>query len=986
MPSKFNLNTPSFKKQMISLIVVSGLLVGGWYSISYISALIFQSNKYDKQNTLDDPNYGDYDNIPVVPQQPGLTIGDINITDIDFDMSNFDPETLESLLGLLEGNTELMNELLENLDPEELNYPVFRVFPKGSSSVDELDVWRMTGCDQYSGVGSQWTHSSSSSSGLTLEPNVDLYDESFTIYYPFGSSTEASMQVPTCFYKPHIEDGTVNAPNLQSYIMQEDMDEGIISTLTIDPATGGNLTYDLGKEAYDPFTEFNDDSGTPAQAQSEVSSSYLQMPEGGLSGYRSANPNFDAHFGYIQGNISGATTVYEIADGIREYLADNFDLDLDTETGFTRPSSSEDQVEWFLERGSGLPMDFASAYVMFLRGFGVPCRYAHGYNSIAGKDMGSYYIVTLGCMYAWAEVYYPDYDDFGPMLILHNGLLGGMIVDTENFEQEGTINVRVNGTYSEYAIGGRYNEYDLTYELNMTTGESNASRTLELYDHAEEVSLGTVVTDSNGYAHYTLKFDDDFTAGVHPISVKQSLFLQNMTASILISQMDVELISVNPTVVDLNPTLTLNSTNVRARFTDPHNGNPIKKAVLHPVVVDGGAAISGSTSPSGVKVDATGTIDTTIEISDVVNPGSYDFRVDYNGSYIFENPLTGDPEPFELPPPYNLYGFSSDTVPFDVSNSDDVVFNLFVNDAPRGDTIYTTRAQDLKIDVYLAREGTPVSGEDVEIYLAEQPSTPIATLTTDGTGSDQLYFDIPVSNPWFAGPHSLYGKWVLEDRTNSSWWVVVNETVSISSFCSESAINRQGNPPTTFDVYGQLQDSVLGTEVPYGQVAISMWQVITDKSSLLEPYPAITESDSNGDYTINLNVDDESPLGSYSIYATFTGTFQVDGETSFDLPNLLANSGPHALDIEDPDDVNLIFLIDGTPTQPDYLSGAPSKTRSSTVQLQVWLYVSGSPAVNELVVFRDETTGVQLFQDYTDGSGYVSYSPSLANSNFAAGL
>lgn len=1000
--SKFDMKAPSFKKQLMSLAIMIGLLVSAWYAYSVVSSLIWQSNKYGRQDNINDPNLQNTQLTPVYPTPPGFNI----------DFSNFDPsllqqllnnpELLESLMDFLSGNPNLLNQLLENMDPammdQLLNMPVFYVYPDPGSSVDNFDIWRTTGYNYYSGVGSKWSQSNSATTSLTLIDNRfdSQFIESYEIKFPFGTTEGTNAIIPTCNDAPYIDNDHGNFhPNVQSLTLTQDMGEGVKATFTLDPSTNGNLTYGLAKKEGPSDAVLNAYSDYPWFVPYNIQQTYLQIP-GGKASYRAANPNFNFHCNQIAGNISmaGANTVYEIADLIREYLAQNFDLDLDTSDGFDRPSDSEDQVEWFLARKSGLPMDFASAYVMFLRQFDIPCRYVSGYNSLLGDDYGSYYAVTLGCMYAWVDVYipslsYPDLtSDFYQMPIMFNGVLGGLLIDPELIGQQGTINVQFNNTYSSFAAGTRGMQYQIRCGLNLTGSESNASRTIEMIDNTDDTLLGTGITDSNGYVEFNLKLNSNFTVGAHPIIFRYTTYVQNMTVVLLIDEMQVYLISVDPQNVDLNPTLTLNRTTVNARILDPENNKPVKNAMLQPVVINsGGAAISGSVVPTRVRVDNYGYINTEVQIANVMPVGSYRFRVDFNGTYEFKNPYTNEWVQYTAPPPYgSAIGYSSNVIsPFDIINTDDIVFDFRVNSTIAGNDFYAKRGNTLNVNAYLSYMGSPEAGQQIDIIDGTYGDYLIGTIYTSGGGFASNTYTLS-GYPWVAGPHRIYARWVNRDRVNGSWYVVINETVSVSSSLNPTAINRKGASPTTFSISGSLTDLGLGMTTRYAQIYTTMYYGAIDRTNLLSPYPPTTLTDNSGSYNGVYDVDDTTPLGSYTVRAVFTGIWRVDGR-EFTLSNLASPGSGHTLIINDPSDIGLEFTVQGSPALSEYISTNPANlTREDNLNLQVRVRQGMSYLSGVSVTFRDETTGSIIATKTTDGSGYASTSNSTKNVVFAQGL
>ncbi|MBY8997553.1 MAG: DUF4129 domain-containing protein [Candidatus Thorarchaeota archaeon] len=88
---------------------------------------------------------------------------------------------------------------------------------------------------------------------------------------------------------------------------------------------------------------------------------------------------------------------------VQLYFQSTFNLTIGQ---FARPGGQE-VTDWFLERGGGLPMDFATAYCAFMRYLGVPARLATGY-AIGDRDpVVDARTLKVRHMAFWAEVFIP---------------------------------------------------------------------------------------------------------------------------------------------------------------------------------------------------------------------------------------------------------------------------------------------------------------------------------------------------------------------------------------------------------------------------------------------------------------------------------------------------------------------------------------------------------------------------------------------------
>ncbi|MFQ6126818.1 MAG: transglutaminase-like domain-containing protein [Candidatus Heimdallarchaeota archaeon] len=141
---------------------------------------------------------------------------------------------------------------------------------------------------------------------------------------------------------------------------------------------------------------------------------YLQLPN--VDGKQYPDP---IQHPYTEGNASALKrtadehqptpfNIFERAVFINDFLAHNYGFDNEsffgTELAETQPEN-KDMVEWFLERGKGTHVHFASAMAVFLRYQGIPCRVVRGYAE--GDDVKGQTLVRQKHIIVWVEVLIP---------------------------------------------------------------------------------------------------------------------------------------------------------------------------------------------------------------------------------------------------------------------------------------------------------------------------------------------------------------------------------------------------------------------------------------------------------------------------------------------------------------------------------------------------------------------------------------------------
>ena len=135
MSSSLSPEGPDMKKQVLSIILIGCIVVGGYVAFTALTSIIFQSGKYDQVGSIEDPDIFPVDQTPL--DFPNFSLPD-NWQDL------FDPTsgTDNWLLNLL-GGAALLSGLFGGFDNfSQLETPVFWVYPEaiGTSISDDDSV------------------------------------------------------------------------------------------------------------------------------------------------------------------------------------------------------------------------------------------------------------------------------------------------------------------------------------------------------------------------------------------------------------------------------------------------------------------------------------------------------------------------------------------------------------------------------------------------------------------------------------------------------------------------------------------------------------------------------------------------------------------------------------------------------------------------------------------------------------------------------
>ncbi|MFX1415512.1 MAG: transglutaminase family protein, partial [Promethearchaeota archaeon] len=359
---------------VVSSLILVAMIV--WALYSFVLVQFVGVRDYDPHTSYDDAIEWDYD-IPWAGGQSSW-FDNINYTDVPMNMS-------------------LPDDLLDQMENT-----LFYVAPE-----DPPQLWRNTAYDSYDGAS--WTKSDTTQWALG---EIDPLFATNPIYRVFLNVTPgpsaSNIEIPSLFpdamiiqgsfetgelvggvYQPH------SPSRLQSYnLYTDEYGTALLSPFFIgDPDQSILLSYEVtytDQNLLDIATRALNGDQAPPQIQSMYST---------LSGVTLTQRVIDNASVFL-----GAGNAYQTAMVVDNYFRSGiFELMLDDYND--RPPPGQEVTDWFLERGGGLPMDFATAYCVFMRYLGIPARVTLGY--AVGDPMGGYREIKVRHMMFWAEVFVP---------------------------------------------------------------------------------------------------------------------------------------------------------------------------------------------------------------------------------------------------------------------------------------------------------------------------------------------------------------------------------------------------------------------------------------------------------------------------------------------------------------------------------------------------------------------------------------------------
>jgi len=366
---------------IISSIFIVASLVWGLYSF-----VLIQSGNV----RLHDPHY-EYDTIDYWPYTNNFTGRDSNW----FDNLNYTN---------LQINDTLPLNLLDHM-----NDSVFYVAP-----ADPGQLWRIDSFDQYDGSG--WSKTLTNIrpliAGEELIPLTAATNQVYTILFNTTAGAEVgTISLPSLFPSIRvIEDSFqtyslvdgVYTPDVPSRFLQYDLETDDYGTLLFSPLIDG-IT---GEDVMVSFqVTFVDQDLNQVQALARLG---IYAPPG-MDIYKDLSlvqPLTQRVTDNISQFVGVGSNAYETAMAVKAYFQSTFTLNISLEALLDRPGNRE-VTDWFLERGNGLPSDFATAYCVFMRDLGIPARVVSGYALGEPHPTADMRILMVRHMVFWDEVFIP---------------------------------------------------------------------------------------------------------------------------------------------------------------------------------------------------------------------------------------------------------------------------------------------------------------------------------------------------------------------------------------------------------------------------------------------------------------------------------------------------------------------------------------------------------------------------------------------------
>ena len=981
------------KKRIIGVVLVAVLLISVFAFSTFFFSFLFGSLRTPPNKEKADTDYVEVEKIApplpldflaellkyLTPEQLAELAEDMDpqdLADIMENMNDGDVDDLDlsqfsqALLALLFGAAGLIEK--------------FRIYDYNSINEMIDTLWRYEVFDEY--TGDQWI-SNANSLPFNFISDSDYWDQygsqdRMQIKMPLSTNIGTNlMGLPILFPTPFIIEGFIDAPNLvpgSETLTKDDFNSTAVN-LEFTTADSVNMTFELfGLDLLSEQEIYNSAvlvSAPPTPEYSNILNQFTQLPPD-FNSYYASQLNFQTHFDALNLTIASTDNAFVVANKTRNYLQSEFTFPTSPDEYQSAPEG-RDTVDWFLEQRMGVFSDFASAFCVFTRAFGVPSRFVDGFRAFdllgqveeisdpveGDKDA---IIIRYKNIYNWAEIYVPtDIDGDGMWAQFDVSSGAGGISLPEAF------NMTVN---SNFTAGPRGQVANLTAVLTTSANQDVKNKTIIFTDYTYGVDLGNATTDINGTASILIDIDSSQVVGPHVIVAQYGLAF-NWTIYTVYGDIDVNLTSVNPTMINRSIS---NSTIIQGYVNDPIANQRVKNATVELVLLYKGTnnKIGFPFDTFFANADNSGNFIEFVNVNPWVPRGNYEIRVDFNGSWG------------GLPFAFGIMNDSSNRIGFNVT--EEATYNLlfYINDieANNYESPTVTRYSTLKLKAVLLNEtGGPVQGEIIEFYDYSRGIF-IGSNTTNVNGITTFDYYIDSSA---AGPNLLYSK--FGKSLNFSYFIL---DAQISINLNIWPLNREVSKGLTdriFYIQGYLNDTDNSKPIKYGEISIHMF----DQS--IEVYNWILESGSFqsnefGEIYAEFSVNSFTTTQNYTLQVWFNGTFYYPTPIPYTFNLVAINNfsrsvnADYQLKVYDPAEVIIIFKIEGNHRSLSYNDGNPPATYNlgNLANFEVWVNQSGSYAPTGSIVRLMDTYANDVLGTYTYNGTESGYHQFLINTGSPA--
>jgi len=838
--------------------------------------------------------------------------------------------------------------------------------------------WRLRTYDTFNSTN--WVQSNKTTSPYDYTtkspiPSSQKYLVWMNITYQKNGS--GSLPIPHLWPSGEvISNLTVYSPADVKWNLLKDPSGAVIWNASISNASSSEFIVSL------VYNVTYDDSVSPASIYSHMTSQIVDGtpfdPPGNIKYRQLPNlpPDVVADMEKVKNMVfSKSLNVYNASLAVLEYFKTHYSWIASDDSG------SQFNASRLVRNGNGTNSDFASNFALYLRYLNISTRLVWGGIGYF-KDTQS---PTSNDMYSLSPIFYTE------VWIPNSTNTGGhwLQMDPTPFPNR-TYGMTGPGSYSliyprildDRIVSHHYdllvlsnpsdyhnplnhlNRYIDSFSLNATLYRDGTpiSQTLlgelvnfTFYDETDDKILGY---NWSIHATWTGTFDNDSIVGPHKIHTffyaldNRSIFILNGTTFI-----DKDSFS-NPSPIYIKRGIE-NSFLFYANLSDPVSHRPISSEILS-------ANISSQQliNNTPCKTDQTGLAIMNLSVPSTISTGIHNMTVLFNGIFTIENDFPN------LPPNYVIvlgaYSISSNHT---IIVKADINISLYKNTEFSNNVIVRNNNLTLCGRV-IFDNGTAISNAPVDIHWQNSSGEYIfGTFYTNSTG---WYSHTLFISSYYTSPVNVWANTTL---------IYGNKTTSIKNYLIHCQDSTQIHlyPPSTGSFVVRNVDSVfikgylidpLGIASTANQ-KINLIDNVTGQI-ITQTQPIIT--DANGNFSANIQIPIDVPVGYHTIFANFNGTWNAEN-TLINIPSSGSNSSEYGITVVAKSLLvkNLIQYSIGRNLYPSgFIPIGENLNIYGNLVLDNHTVLSGK-TVNAWETFTNGTT-IFLGSDITNGSGFYNIS------------
>jgi transglutaminase-like putative cysteine protease len=402
------------------------------------------------------------------------------------------------------GNDTFLTNITYDSLPLNLTWPLNPYLTIATiSPANPPRYWRQTAYDTY--TGRDWQKSNTTTTALA--PCVPGTEVVYTVTESITHQLAGTLPLLALWPTPLIVQGSIQAvtlPSPTSYDLATDAyGSALLNCRFSQSGQNVSLSYDVTYSALNWSTEIR-----PYAQSASLTPASLDMYR---QGFDLLSPATRADIlSRLNTILAGVPdNAFEEAFAVLDYFKATFGFDVTV----GRPGSGDEPVAWFLGTGRGIGLDFATAYTMFLRGWGIAARPVMGF--VLGQTVGAERVLRLMHVHFWVEVYVPISSSQGYWVQFDPTPLPSWITGPAPNRDPNVVSTYYDLTVQ---VPTPIVTRGIPFQVGATLfkdGAPEVGEQISFFDDTENWLLGSNVTAANGQTSVSFTYNNSAICGVH---------------------------------------------------------------------------------------------------------------------------------------------------------------------------------------------------------------------------------------------------------------------------------------------------------------------------------------------------------------------------------------------------------------------------------------------------------------------------------------